>query len=68
MSFNNHTRRIYLISFFCPVAMFKLVHSYVTSTAAIFGTVMLQVQFYGLVLTASAAFGSNVLHGTGMLH
>jgi hypothetical protein len=29
---------------------------------------MLQVQFYGLVLTASAAFGSNALHGTGMLH
>jgi hypothetical protein len=36
--------------------------------AAIFGTVMLQVHFDGLVLTPSAAFGSDALHGTGMLH
>ena len=29
---------------------------------------MLQVHFDGLVLTANTAFGSDVLHGTGMLH
>jgi hypothetical protein len=33
--------------------MFKLVHLYVISMAAIFGTVMLQAHFDGLVLTAS---------------
>jgi hypothetical protein len=34
-------------------------HSHVTLMAAIFGAVMLQVHFDGLVLTASAAFGAD---------
>ena len=43
------------VHFSSPVATFELAHSYVTLMATIFGAVMLQVHFDGLVLTASAA-------------
>jgi hypothetical protein len=54
--------------FSSPVTMFKLAHLYVTLMAAIFSAVMLQVHFDGLVLTASVAIRSDMLHDTGMLH
>jgi hypothetical protein len=52
MSFNNHAVFIFLPQ---SQVQFKLMHSYVTLMAAIFGAVMLRVHFDGLVLTASAA-------------